>query len=226
VHLLRVFCAEDDSGGNPLAVVLEGSDVPAGSRQQLASELGLSETVFVDDPARGAIRIFTPAVELDFAGHPAVGAAWLLAREAEPVKTLEVPAGRLAVRYEGEASFVVTQPDWGPPWEWEELGTPEDVDDLAGPPRGHDLIGAWAWLDEAAGIVRARVFPVRIGIGEDEATGSAAAGLCARLERRIDIRQGRGSRILARPLAGGRVEIGGRSVLDEVRRVSLPDRAT
>ena len=43
--------------------------------------------------------------------------------------------------------------------------------------------------------VRARVFPVRYGIAEDEATGAAAAILCARLERAIEIRQGRGSRI-------------------------------
>jgi predicted PhzF superfamily epimerase YddE/YHI9 len=81
---------------------------------------------------------------------------------------------------------------------------------------------AWAWIDEAAGAVRARAFPVRIGIAEDEATGSAATKLCARLGRAIDIRQGRGSRILARPGANGLVEIGGRSVVDELRDYALP----
>jgi predicted PhzF superfamily epimerase YddE/YHI9 len=222
LHLLRVFCGEGGSAGNPLAVFLQGAEVPAEVRQRIASDLGLSETVFVDDAALGEIRIFTPAVELDFAGHPTVGAAWLLAEEHTPVETLRLPAGEAAVRYEGGASFVSARPDWGPPWEWEQLGSPGEVDALTGPPAGHDLIGCWAWLDEAAGTVRARVFPVRIGIAEDEATGSAAVRLCARLGRELDIRQGRGSRILARPRGNGWVEIGGQSALDEVADHPLP----
>jgi predicted PhzF superfamily epimerase YddE/YHI9 len=96
------------------------------------------------------------------------------------------------------------------------------VEALAGPPGGHDLIAAWAWIDEGAGTIRARVFPVRIGIAEDEATGSAATKLCALAGRAIDIRQGRGSRILARPAGDGIVEIGGRSTLDEVRDYTPP----
>ena len=40
--------------------------------------LGFSETVYVDDPDTGQLRIFTPAAELPFAGHPLVGTAWLL----------------------------------------------------------------------------------------------------------------------------------------------------
>ena len=88
VHLLRVFCSEDGSGGNPLAVFLDGSAVSAESRQGVAAELALSETVFVDDAERGQIRIFTPSVELDFAGHPSVGTAWLLAEQRTPVEAL------------------------------------------------------------------------------------------------------------------------------------------
>ena len=216
VHLLRVFCGDGDSRGNPLAVFLEGESVPADARQRVAGELGLSETVFVDDAARGEIRIFTPAVELDFAGHPAVGTAWLLAEHGSPVSLLRVPAGEAAVRYEDGAAFVAGRAAWGPRWEFEQLDSPSGVDELGGPPGGHDLAVGWAWLDEASGIVRARVFPMGVGIAEDEATGSAAVGLCARMGRPLDIRQGRGSRILARPLADGWVEIGGRCVLDSV----------
>jgi predicted PhzF superfamily epimerase YddE/YHI9 len=210
-----VFCGEGDTGGNSLAVFLDGESVPPEARQRVAAELGLSETVFVDDAARGEIRIFTPAVELDFAGHPSVGTAWLLAEHQTPVETLRVAAGEAAVRYEGGASFVAGRPEWGPPWELEQLDSAEEVEALDGPPGGHDLIAPWAWADEEAGIVRARVFGARIGIVEDEATGSAAVRLCTELGRSLDIRQGQASRILARPLADGWVEIGGRSVLDE-----------
>ena len=218
LHLLRVFCADDGSGGNPLGVFLDGAEVPPEERQPVAADLGLSEVVFVDDAELGEIRIFTPAVELDFAGHPAVGTAWLL----EGAGALRPPAGEVGVTRDEQAVYVAARPEWGPAFELTRLGSPADVEALDGPPGGHDLIAAWAWIDEGAGTIRARVFPVRIGIPEDEATGSAATKLCALLARAIDIRQGRGSRILARPAADGFVEIGGRCTVAEVRDYALP----
>ena len=215
VHLLRVFCADDGSGGNPLGVFLDGGAVATEHRQAVAADLGLSETVFVDDAERGEIRIFTPAVELDFAGHPVVGTAWLL----NGVDVLRAPAGELQVTRDGDVVYVAARPEWGPPHELLQVGSPDEVEALDGPPAGHDLAAVWAWIDEEAGTIRARVFPVRIGIPEDEATGSAATKLCMSLGRAIDIRQGRGSRILARRLQNGYVEIGGRTVLDGLREL-------
>jgi predicted PhzF superfamily epimerase YddE/YHI9 len=218
LHLLRVFCSDEGSGGNALGVFLNGAEVPPEGRQAVAADLGLSEVVFVDNAERGEVRIFTPAVELDFAGHPAVGTAWLL----EGTDVLRVAAGEVAVRRDGERVYVAARPEWGPPHEFTELAAPAEVDALDGPPGGHDLLTAWSWIDEPAGVVRARAFLARLGIAEDEATGSAATKLCAQLGRPIDIRQGRSSRILARPGEDGFVEIGGRSVLDEVRDYALP----
>ena len=218
LHLLRVSCADDGSAGNPLGVFLQGAEVPPERRQAVAADLGLSETVFVDDAERGEVRILTPAVELDFAGHPAVGAAWLL----EGVDALRPPAGEIAVTREGGNVYVAARPEWGPAHDLKQLDSPAAIDALDGPPDGMDLVAAWAWIDEAAGTMRARVFPVRIGIPEDEATGSAATKLCAHAGRPIDIHQGNGSRILARPAEDGFVEIGGRSVIDEVRDYELP----
>jgi predicted PhzF superfamily epimerase YddE/YHI9 len=222
LHMLRVFCSDDGSGGNPLGVFLDGGEVAPERRQAVAADLGLSETVFVDDERLAALQIFTPAVELNFAGHPTVGTAWLLARERAPVESLQVPAGELKVRHDGDLSYVSgARPEWGPDWDFAQLASAEEVEALGGPPDGQDLIVSWAWIDEAAGRMRARAFGPRIGIPEDEATGTAAVKLCAQLGRAIDIRQGRGSRIVARPVGGG-VEIGGRSVLDEVRDYALP----
>src|SRR5215510_11546046 len=66
-------------GGNPLAVVLDGQGLGDAGKQAIAREFNLSETVFVlppDDPHhRAKLRIFTPARELPFAGHPTVGTA-------------------------------------------------------------------------------------------------------------------------------------------------------
>lgn len=218
LHIVRVFCADDGSGGNPLGVFLQGAEVPPERRQAVAADLGFAETVFVDDADRGEIRIFTPAVELDFAGHPAVGTAWLL----EGADALRPPAGEIAVAREDQAVYVIARPEWGPAFELRQLASPAEVDALDGPPEGLDLVAAWAWIDEAAGTMRARIFPVAIGIAEDEATGSAATKLCAHAGRPVEIRQGKGSRILARPATGGFVEIGGRTVVDEVRDYELP----
>nr|WP_137830056.1 PhzF family phenazine biosynthesis protein [Methylobacterium sp. L1A1] len=69
--------------GNPLAVVLDSDGLDEATMQSIAREFNLSETVFVSAPAEGrhraALRIFTPARELPFAGHPTVGTALLLA---------------------------------------------------------------------------------------------------------------------------------------------------
>ncbi|GBU18168.1 MULTISPECIES: PhzF family phenazine biosynthesis protein [Methylobacterium] len=71
--------------GNPLAVVLDAQGLDGAAMQRIAREFNLSETVFVLPPAetrhRARLRIFTPARELPFAGHPTVGAAVLLALE-------------------------------------------------------------------------------------------------------------------------------------------------
>lgn len=215
LHLLRVFCNEDGTGGNPLAVFLDGADVPPERRQEVAADLGLSETVFVDDRATGEIRIFTPETELPFAGHPTVGTAWLLRELGSPVDALRPPAGELRVSYEDGLTSVTAHSSWKPAYDFEQFGSPEEVEALDVPADGR--LAAWAWIDESAGTIRERVFPVELGIQEDEATGSAAVGLCARLDRPIDIHQGRGSRLLARPAADGWVELSGRSVLDDER---------
>lgn len=71
--------------GNPLAVVLDAEGLSDDQMQSITREFNLSETVFVlpaDNPGHSAsLRIFTPACELPFAGHPTVGTSILLAME-------------------------------------------------------------------------------------------------------------------------------------------------
>src|SRR6201992_752055 len=73
-------------GGNPLAVVLDAQGLTTAQMQAVATEFNYSETTFVL-PARETghdahVRIFTPVRELPFAGHPNVGTAFVLARQA------------------------------------------------------------------------------------------------------------------------------------------------
>ncbi|WP_421722892.1 PhzF family phenazine biosynthesis protein [Bauldia sp.] len=80
--ILDVF-TDTALSGNPLAVVEDGTGLSTARMQAIAGEFNLSETVFVLPPQNpihaAAIRIFTPKVELPFAGHPTVGTAVLLA---------------------------------------------------------------------------------------------------------------------------------------------------
>lgn len=81
-HVVDVF-TDQAYAGNPLAVVLDADGLTGAQMQAMAREFNLSETTFVltatTDEATYRARIFTPAVELPFAGHPSVGTAWLLA---------------------------------------------------------------------------------------------------------------------------------------------------
>jgi len=214
LDVLRVFCGEGGTGGNPLGVYLDGFAIPRSERQAVATKLGYSETVFVDDQASGKLQILTPAVELPFAGHPLVGTAWLLAKNGHTPAALRPPAGEVPARVEGERAFVAGRPEWQPDYELIELGSPAEVEALDGPPPNErDLAVAYAPMGGDA--LRVRVFPVALGIPEDEATGSAAIHLGALLKRAFTIHQGEGSVIEMAPREDGYVEIGGLVVRDQ-----------
>lgn len=210
IDVLRVFCGPDGRHGNALGVVRDARAYPdEAPRQELARRLGFSETVFVDDPERGHVDIYTPGLRLPFAGHPLVGAAWLL-----DLEILELPVGDVFARQDGEFTWITARPEWAPPRLLEQYASVAEVEALTGPPPGEGWLYVWAWEDEAAGRVRARAFPGRDdGIVEDEATGAAALLLSARLGRALNIIQGRGSQLLTAPAPDGTVEIGGRVAL-------------
>ena len=221
LYVLRVFVAPGGAGGNPLGVFLDGAEVPDGERQRVATGLGFSETVFVDDAERAELRIFTPASEIAFAGHPSVGTAWLLRREREPVEVLRPPAGKVPVRYDGERVWIVGHGEWASDFDFFELGSAAEVDALTEPPGDRGIAYCWAWEDEKAGRVRSRGLYPAEGIEEDEATGMAAIRLSTELGRELEIRQGRGSQLRARPLGDDRAEVGGLTELAELRDFAL-----
>ncbi len=104
-RLLNVF-AETPFGGNPLAVIEDGSGLSDTDMQRVARQFNLSETTFLLPSARAAarVRIFTPSYEMPFAGHPTLGSAQVV-REmfgAGDDFQLEMQAGLIPVRADGE----------------------------------------------------------------------------------------------------------------------------
>ncbi len=97
--------------GNQLAVFSDAREIPEERLQPLAREINFSETVFVY-PASGdghaRIRIFTPALELPFAGHPVLGTAFVLGGPLQLDELwLETGAGVVPVRLERDGSRIV-----------------------------------------------------------------------------------------------------------------------
>jgi trans-2,3-dihydro-3-hydroxyanthranilate isomerase len=115
---LDVFTARRFAG-NPLGVVFDADALDGATMQAIAREFGFPETVFVQKPraagCTAAVRIFTPAMELAFAGHPTVGTALVLTlrRGAGTAVTLEEKIGLVKCTVaangtdRGRASFVI-----------------------------------------------------------------------------------------------------------------------
>jgi trans-2,3-dihydro-3-hydroxyanthranilate isomerase len=119
-HVVDVF-TQQPLEGNPLAVFSDARGLDAATMQQIARELNLSETTFVlpaDSAAAAArVRIFTPASEMQFAGHPTIGTAYVLRRigrvPADATEfVFEEGVGLVAVRVEsgGDPMIWLTTP--------------------------------------------------------------------------------------------------------------------
>jgi trans-2,3-dihydro-3-hydroxyanthranilate isomerase len=234
--LLDVFTTERLKG-NPLAVVLKADGLLDDQMQAIAAEFNLSETVFVTRPKSerhtAAVRIFTPAVELPFAGHPTVGAAVALgfqtrssairieeqigivtcviervdkrtglARFGLPHLPVEVGVAPDKLRIAG--ALGIEPEDLGQPlyqpgvWS---AGVTFYLIPVRGPgvlarikpdrrgwneifPLGHNSVYVFAETpDEPENDFAARMFAPGMGLGEDPATGGAAAALIGLLAK-------------------------------------------
>ena len=118
--------------GNQLAVFTDARDLDAPTMQALARELNFSESVFVlPATVEGAdvrIRIFTPAVELPFAGHPTLGTAFVLAGPlSKIVIRLETLAGVVPVALEREGPKIVFGRMEQPIPAWEPVADPAPI---------------------------------------------------------------------------------------------------
>jgi trans-2,3-dihydro-3-hydroxyanthranilate isomerase len=116
---------DEPLAGNQLAVFTDARDLTDADMQALAKEMAFSESVFVlpatDESADVRIRIFTPAAELPFAGHPTLGAAFVLGAPLQKIVIrLEMAAGVVPVTLERDGPKIVFGrmeqpiPTWSP----------------------------------------------------------------------------------------------------------------
>lgn len=205
-YVLRVF-TRDGQGGNGLGVVTDILGLDDEKMQRIAIDLGFSETIYLNwfDGPMPRARIFTPAREIPFAGHPLVGAAWVLInlgpldpggiesaigpiqiRQKDGLTWIDAPAGQSVARVNSDLgvnsieSLEVRVPS---PYLLAQLGSPADVAAIS--PSllyGKGDVYVWAWEKEGE-LVHARFFAPDFGIAEDPATGSAAVAFAARMRK-------------------------------------------
>ncbi len=204
--VLRVF-TRDGEGGNHLGVVdkLDGLDGPA--MQRIAAELGFSETVFIDNGDTPSVRIFTPEMEMPFAGHPLVGAAFHILESGSPASKIRCDIGEVRIRRDQEDVWVDAPMilenayrDGGafaraiglndPVSTWRvdmpldyrlvELGTANDVARAAPDTTAFGVAHGVTVYARSGRDIRMRFFIPEAGIEEDPATGSAAVALATR----------------------------------------------
>lgn len=202
--MLRVFTRDGD-GGNHLGVVNDLVGLDDASMQAIATDLGFSETVFVEWQADAMpyVRIFTPAAELPFAGHPLVGTAWtMLAIGPGGIDQIACGIGPVDIGMDGDSAWVQVPLDPGnaEPVELADFAVRAGLPDplrswLVQIPSDHVIL---EYADEATvasvapeadalaefhgtmvvcrtgNTVRARFFAPEFGVYEDPATGSAA----------------------------------------------------
>jgi predicted PhzF superfamily epimerase YddE/YHI9 len=203
-YVLRVF-TRDGEGGNRLGVVTDILGLNDSKMQGIAADLGFSETIFLNwfEGSMPKARIFTPKAELPFAGHPLVGAAWVLITlgPLDP-GSIECSTGPVKIRQTGGLTWIDAQggqpvttkdveiPELSPldvvevlmpsPYVLVQLASPDDVADTSPAEwAGLGNVYVWAW-DQKGVSVRSRFFATDFGIPEDPATGSAAVALASR----------------------------------------------
>lgn len=122
--------------GNQLAVFTDGRDVDDDTMQLLAQEMNFSETVFVLPPeadGHARIRIFTPASELPFAGHPILGTAFVLAQPLQLGEIrLETASGVVPVTLERDGARIVFGRMLQPIPEWEPFAEADELQEVLG----------------------------------------------------------------------------------------------
>lgn len=204
--VLRVF-TRDGEGGNHLGVVDDLDGLDGDAMQWIAAQLGFSETVFIDDGDVPSVRIFTPQMELPFAGHPLVGAARHVLESGSSALRIKCGIGEVRIRRDGDLFWVVAPmspskayrdgavfargvglADPVSTWRVEmpldyrmvELATADDVAAAAPDPAAFGAALGLAVYARDGRHIRMRFFAPGAGVVEDPATGSAAVALATR----------------------------------------------
>ena len=169
-RILNVFAREGRLTGNPLCVFEDGAGLDEATMQALARQFNLSETTFILPSAKATahVRIFTPAYEMPFAGHPTLGTAHVVRslKNAGDALTLEMKAGVIPVEAKGSRWTLSAKPAKAraPSATAQEIASALNLD-------AHDLAAEPVWMSTGT---EQLMVPVRSAAAVDKAQPDAA----------------------------------------------------
>lgn len=219
-YLLRVFTDENGNYGDAASVVMdEGRHVPNSERQAIARKLNTGETIFINDLATANISVMHPQGEIGFAGVGVLAAAGLFTKlRGKPTDKMQSRDGEITAWHEGDLTWVRGSLSIMPPWNYKQLENTKAVERIKlEDTKDWQHTMAWAWIDEAKGLIRARTFAADWDIPEAQGNGSGAMVLAAKLGQAIEIKHGEGAVIFAKPAPDDYADIGGRVILESSR---------
>ena len=215
-HTVHVFTNNNNRFGNPLGIIEdEKMQIDTKHRQQIATKLNYSETVFINNRKSGNISIFSPIQECPFSMYAALGVAWYIKNKLNTqINELVSKDQRIIVSFDAQKTWVRSKISILPDWNFIEYQTPNEIESL----QVNDFLDkkhvmVWAWIDKQKGMIRARTFASDWGIPEDEANGSGAIRLADKLQKNITIIHGKGSIIYAKPIDQNYGKVGGQCYL-------------
>jgi predicted PhzF superfamily epimerase YddE/YHI9 len=214
-YVLRVFTDFNGEFGDKTTVIIdEGKHIPYDERKVLTKQLNTVETAFVNDLVSANISIMHTQGEVDFAGTPALGAAWLLSMlNGKPIKGMSSRSGDIVVSQNGDLIWMRAKLAAMPPWHHKQLKSAEAVERIKlEDTKTWEHTMVWAWADEAKGLIRARTFASDWNIPEAQSNGSGSMMLAVMVNKAIEVKHGEGSVIFAKPAPHNYADIGGRVV--------------
>lgn len=223
VNIAQVFVNKMGEFGNPVGIVVdEQNEFDELTRQQTATKLNFSETVFVDSLGKiPEVSIFNPQHKVKFAGHAILGTAFFIKESlGKELTSIKCDSEQVDVKSVDGVICVDAPLSIMPAWKYQQLESSRLVEELTKDEISrleHTFI--WAWEDEVKGLIRARTFAPDWGIPEDQANGSGSMKLAAQLNRDLIITHGMGSVIYARPTGSEYAEVGGLVKIKEKQNV-------
>lgn len=212
---VRVFQSNKPGSGNPLVVLVGRFDEGRDTANHVFDLFnGLNQVVLLstqnDIPF---MRIYTRTTELPFSGQPVLGALHILRMSNRPM-IVATGVGQVRGKLQDGLDWLAARAEWSPAMQLDQLQSPREIEQLKGAPPGVGYYYPWAWIDERAGTIRARMFAPGLGIVEGQASGAAVVRLAAELKKNITVHQGRDSILQARHEGGGFIWLGGRCSIE------------
>jgi predicted PhzF superfamily epimerase YddE/YHI9 len=221
-----VFCDEKGHHGDKHGIIIdEEQKIHSDERQKIATDLGYAETIFINDIDAASISFFAKTEAIPFAGTAALAAARMLQRlSRKQPALLKTMDNAISLSFKGNEIWVDANISIMPRWNHLRLEsvveveriTLEESNDLE-----HTMV--WAWSDRKNGVIRARTFAPDWMLPEVEANGSGSMILANRLDRRIVVIHGVGSKIFAESKSNDTASLGGRVAVNEmpIRKIRL-----